>query len=364
MINGNRVKQARELERLTQAGLAEGVGVSQSTIAYVENGRLTPSDELLDAIAQETGFPSTFFEQEVVGDFPLGSLLLFRAKASVTAADQGFAHRYAQTIYECAMNLAARVTTIPLRLPQLDDDVPEGSAALTRAALGMSPDTPITNLIHAIERAGVLVLALPVALENIDAFSLWAGSQTERPVIIVLSGAPGDRLRFSVAHEIAHLVMHRSMKGDVQGIEREADQFAGALLLPGVAMEQEIIPPVTLTNLAALKRRWRVSMQTLIMRAFELRIISERQKRYLFQQLSSRGWRIREPPALDVQAERPRALRQMAELLYTVPIDYQRLAADTCLPEQLLQDTIEAHEGKDVEYSNVVPFPDSGRKMA
>ncbi|MCH7472745.1 ImmA/IrrE family metallo-endopeptidase, partial [bacterium] len=257
--------------------IAAPLGVSQSTIAYIENGRLTPSDELLEAIAGQTGFPSAFFQQETGSDFPLGSLLLFRARASVTASDQSFAHRYAQVVYELAGKLARRVTTIHLRLPQINDDIPESAASMTRDALGLSPDTPIRDLIHTIEKSGVFVLALPFSLERIDAFSLWAGSHSETPVIVVLSDAPGDRLRFNVAHEIGHLVMHRSMKGDVQGVEKEADRFAGALLLPEPAMREELFAPITLTSIAALKRRWRVSMQALIMRAFDLGIITDRQ---------------------------------------------------------------------------------------
>jgi Zn-dependent peptidase ImmA (M78 family)/DNA-binding XRE family transcriptional regulator len=357
MISGDRVKQARELRGLTQIELAKRVEVNQSTIAYIESARLTPSRDLLDAIAGVTQFPSAFFEQDPPGDFPLGSLVLFRARASVTAREETQVHQYGKAVYEWTGKLARRVTTIPLRLPQLTDEIPEHAAGITRAAIGLSPDTPINDLIYTIERAGVAVLALPLALERIDAFSLWSGPDSDQPVIIVLGRAPGDRLRFSVAHEMGHLVMHRSIRGDVLGIEKEADRFAGALLLPESAMRQELIPPLTLTALAALKRRWHVSMQALVMRAFEVSIITNRQKRYLFQQLSARGWRTREPPALDVPIERPRALRQMAELLYGVPIDYGRLAKDVHLPQELLRDVMEAHAGHPQGQSNVIPFP-------
>jgi len=157
--------------------------------------------------------------------------------------------------------------------------------------------------------------------------------------------------------------MHRSIRGDISGVEKEADRFAGALLLPESAMRQELIPPLTLTGLAALKRRWRVSMQMQVMRAFDLSIITDRQKRYLFQQFSIRGWRTCEPPALDVPFEQPRALRQMTELLYGVPIDYQRLADDVHLPEELVRDVTEAHAGQQ-EHSNVIRFPTKPAKSS
>jgi len=78
------------------------------------------------------------------------------------------------------------------------------------------------------------------------------------------------------------------------------------------------VPPVTLATVAKLKPRWRVSIQALIRRARDLAIISDRQYHYLFQQLSARGWRKREPAQFDVAAEKPRAFRKMAEVLYGV----------------------------------------------
>ena len=356
MINGERVRQARDIRGLTQTDLAKAVKADQSTIAYIENGRLTPSEDLIQAVALGTDFPLSFFDEQGDDDFPLGSLLLFRGRRSVTARQETRAHQHARAVYQCAQKLAQRVTRIPLRLPQLTDELPESAASITRAALGLSPDTPIENLIYTVEKAGVLVLALPIVLEGIDAFSLWVGPHSEKPVIVVLDGSPGDRRRFSVAHEVGHLVMHQAIRGDVQGIEKEAQRFAGALLLPESAMRQELIPPVTLTSLAELKRRWRVAMQALIMRAHELEIMTDRQRRYLFQQMGTRGWRTREPHSLDVPIERPRALRQMAELLYGMPIDYGRLAADVRLPEDLVRGAVEVHAGKDDAHPKVIPF--------
>jgi Zn-dependent peptidase ImmA (M78 family) len=85
--------------------------------------------------------------------------------------------------------------------------------------------------------------------------------------------------------------------------------------MPEKAMRREITTPVTLTSLAALKPRWGVSIQTLIYRAHQLGIIADRQYRYLFEQISIRGWRTREPENLDIPVERSRTLRKIVELL-------------------------------------------------
>jgi Zn-dependent peptidase ImmA (M78 family) len=119
--------------------------------------------------------------------------------------------------------------------------------------------------------------------------------------------------------------------------------------MPEVAMRREIIAPVTLSSLVDLKKRWKVSIQALIHRAYDLGIVTERQYRYLFEQLSAAGWRKDEPGKLPV--ERPRAFRKMAELLYSDPInhqiDYQKLANDINLTAQFVKQVMEVHLGKD-----------------
>src|SRR6266550_7558545 len=105
MINGDRLRQVRELSGLTQTGLAKRLGISQSTIAYIERDRLQPSEDLIESISVQTGFPIPYFHQESTGEFPQGSLLLFRARMSLTARDLARAHRLAQTLFECAQKI-------------------------------------------------------------------------------------------------------------------------------------------------------------------------------------------------------------------------------------------------------------------
>ncbi len=355
MISGSKIRQAREVRQLTQTELARDTGVNQSTIASVESGRMIASDELLAKISFRTGFPSSFFREGNEEDFPLGSLVLYRARAAVTAHERTFARAYAKTVYQCAAKMAAAFTPLPLRLPQLSESAAT-SASITRAELGLSPDTPVADLIHSVEKAGVLALALPIELMHIDAFSVWVGEDDRRPVIVLSAGKPPDKLRFSVAHEVGHLVMHQMLKGSVKTVETEADRFAAEFLLPEGALRQELLPPLTLTGLIALKRRWKVSIQTLITRARELSIITGRQRTYLFQQLSRHGWRKSEPISGELPLEKPRALRQMAETLYGNPIDFPRMVNDLRLPEQLLREAVESHRGETVSLPRVIPF--------
>lgn len=348
-INGGRVRQARETRALTQTELAEAVGSSQSLIAQIESGYLQPSKEILEAIGFRTGFPLGFFRQESTSTFPEGSLL-FRARNSITAGQRTQAHQYARTIYESVEKMEKEFEGLPVRLPP-NPGTPKEAARHARAALGLAPDRPISNLIHSAERGGVLIIALPVKLEKRDAYSLWAGEQGQKPVIVVADGAPGDRLRFSVAHELGHLILHRYHGKSEKEMEAEADEFASEFLLPEESMRVELAPPITLTGLSELKPRWKVSIQALIRRARNLEIITERQYKYLFQKLSKYGWRTQEPYHLAIPVEKPRAIRQMAEMLYGKPIDYRRLAENSKLTEQFVREIVGTYQGAEASQS-------------
>lgn len=337
---GSRIRQAREFRGLTQTDLARRCDVSQPMIAQCEAGMKPPSTQLLDAIALQTRFPPQFFRRPEYPDFPLGSLI-FRARKAMTAKERDQVHRYGEVLYEGVAQLVDRVHFGPVRVPRLrgeDAESPVQAAEITRAALGLSPDKPIQNLTTALERAGVLILQLPLHATHAGAYSLWVG---EQPIIVVFAGVLGDRMRMNMAHELGHLVMHQQLVGDEKQREREAFRFAGDLLMPERSAREEMLPPVTLSSLAPLKPRWGMALSALIMRARTLEIMSERQQRYLFQQLSQRGWRTREPENLDVPIEQPRAVRKMIELLYGSPPDMRRLSQDVALPADLLRHVVD-----------------------
>jgi Zn-dependent peptidase ImmA (M78 family)/DNA-binding XRE family transcriptional regulator len=341
-MNGDRVRRAREIKGWTQAELADAVDVKQAAISRIEQSLLEPSEQLAAAIAKETGFPLSFFYEETKIDFPLGSLL-FRQHQTLTSRERDQVLQTAWAAYILYDFMAHKMKLLPLRLPRIQNEDIQTAAVLTRNALGIEPNKPIRNLINRLEKAGVIVLAIPLEIHGHDAFSLWANNR--RAVIVIDTGKPGDRQRHTVAHEIAHLVMHYILMGGSRDeIEDEAELFAGELLTPEESVREEIVTPVTLSSLAELKARWGVSIQSLIERAFDLKIISVDQRKYLYKQMTRHGWRHNEP--IEIEPERPRALRKMAELLYGLKsggINYQKLARDVSLPVSLVAHILYVH---------------------
>jgi Zn-dependent peptidase ImmA (M78 family)/DNA-binding XRE family transcriptional regulator len=357
MIYGERIRQVRELMGWTQEQASQLLGITQPSIAKIEGDRVGASEQIIEKLAVASGFPPSFFSREPEFDFPAGSLL-FRAHAAMTVRETAEIYRYAQLTFGMFRWIVRqrKFKQFPTNLPINVGSDPRDAAALTRSELGLSPDKPIPNLTHALENAGILILALPKTFEHRDAFSLWSGFDRSRPVIVLAGGKSGDRLRMNISHELGHLVMHKPIMNPVQEMEKQAFEFAAEFLMPAKQMHPEIIPPVTLDILGRLKQRWGVSIQALIYRSREVGIINARKYTYLFQQLSARGWRLREPKMFDIPIEKPRLMRQLAEIVYGNPIRYKMLSEEVGLPETLVRSIIEAHAKRTPE---VAPTPHS-----
>lgn len=369
-VNGDRVRQAREIRGLTQAELAERIGVTQPTIAQIERAGsqqlFEPSSEIMEAIALQTSFPLAFFRQESGPELPLGSLLYRTRSSLLTSQDKRRLHQLTRLIYEIAekMEQTPRLNTIPVRLPRVVNEDPVTAARVTRAHLGLSPDTPVKNLLLQIEKNGVLVFALPYTIDEHDAFSFWSDSQPRRPLIVISDGKPGDRQRFTLAHELGHLVMHYSFPQGLKEVEAEANEFASEFLMPEEAMRREITTPVTLTSLGELKPKWGVSIFALILRARDLGIITERQAVHLIQK-RKKLWDGDEPPNLQLKAEKPRALKRMAEVIHGVPLNVEKIAAYNNSSVSLVAEVMSAHAEKpDMPRAEKKPDADRGKVVS
>jgi Zn-dependent peptidase ImmA (M78 family) len=274
--------------------------------------------------------------------------LLYRKRNALTSQEKKRLHQSARLIYEIAEKMAEHLNMVPVRIPRVGKEEPIKAARIARSALALSPDSPVRNVIHQLEKNGVFVFAVPYEIDEHDAFSVWADSEVmtdgpRRPIIVISVGKPGDRQRWTIAHEFGHLVMHHSFPKGLKQVETEANQFAGEFLMPAEVMLQEVTRPVTLNSLAELKPRWGVSIRALIMRAADLEIISAKQARTLHQQIMKLQLHKKEPPGIAIPPEKPRAFKKMAEVLHNIPVDYGKVAGYANAPISLVREVMNAH---------------------
>ena len=336
-VNGRRIRQARELAGLTQATLAELLGTDQTLIAHIERGSRQPAADLLEAIGTELHFPPSFFRQGSSPEFPKGSLL-FRSKAVVGRKLIGQVHAHAEIVFEMVVKLASQASLVPLRLPNEHDPI---QAAQRVRSLLRIPDGPLPNLIRTIEQLGVIIVPIP-QLKDLDAFAVWAGPERSYAVIGTVVEKAFDRTRMNLAHELGHLILHRDIAGASQQLESDAYQFAVELLTPAHSIAVDLQSErLNLFRLASLKRRWNVSMQAIARRARDLQFITDRQYRYLMQQISMKGWRISEPEFGPLQVERPRAIRKLVEVTFGPNLNSETIAKEFRLSTTFITSLLE-----------------------
>jgi Zn-dependent peptidase ImmA (M78 family) len=299
------LRLARQRKGFQQGEAANRLGVAQATLSRAENGLIQPAPETIERAVRLYEMPRSFFEQtDPIYGAPVSVHPMWRRKADVTVRDMDciVAELNVRIMHIRRLLEAAEIDT-GFGVPRLDIDEygdPEKIAALVRAHWKLPPG-PIPNLTAAAERAGIIVVHSTLAGSAVSGVTFAVPGMP--PLIILNEDQPADRQRFTLAHEIAHLVMHRFPSPTM---EDEANTFAGGLLMPANEIRSHFVGrKVDLALLASLKPEWKVAMQSLLMRARSLGFVSPNQERYLWQQFSARRMRLREPPELDFPVESP-----------------------------------------------------------
>ena len=189
MIFGERVRHARELLALTQIELAREAGTTQPVISTLEKGSAQPTDAVLTGIAVATHFPVEWFARHPMQEPPEGSLR-FRARTSLTTKDRRQAQRCGQSVHEHVLLMRSELEVPPVTISEFPGMSPKLAAREARQMLGLPENGPVPHLMSALEKAGVVLLGLPLSAGRHDAFAYWHRDQVdEHPVISVLSGA-------------------------------------------------------------------------------------------------------------------------------------------------------------------------------
>jgi Zn-dependent peptidase ImmA (M78 family)/transcriptional regulator with XRE-family HTH domain len=301
---------ARESRGLTQTELAESLATTQAYVSKYESGFLRVPEEVLGKLCETLDYPRSFFLQtdSVCGfgsscfyhrkrqGIPMSDLRRLQAKVNILRI------QLTKLLRGAAIDAKARFQ--PMEIGDYDGSA-EFIAQSVRASWFL-PLGPVQNLTAGIESAGGIVFKIPFGTRKLDAISQWLPGLP--PMFFMNSEVPGDRLRWTLAHEVGHMVMHGVPTVDM---EREADRFAAEFLLP----QKEIRPQLnqlSLAKLASLKAYWKVSMQAILRVALELGRVTERQYRQFYMLIGKRGYRTNEPVA--IPSEEPTLLKQIVEI--------------------------------------------------
>lgn len=307
MFNPSRLEFARKRRGFTKKALASSVGLTSRSISMFENNECAPSDDTLKMLAQKLSFPLSFFEQDDDVDLLDESAVSFRSLSKMSAA-----RKYSALSAGAIAISFNQWIEDKFNLPEPDlieferDDDPEMAAIALRQHWGLG-ELAINNLVHLLEAKGIRVFSLAEDTVDVDAFSLW---KDDVPYVFLNTLKSAERSRFDAAHELGHLVLHKHAVPTGTDIERDADRFASAFLMPASSVRASISRLETVSSLIQKKKNWKVSLAALAYRVHKLGIITDWHYRTLCIEMSKCGFTKNEPESI------PREKSKIWEMIF------------------------------------------------
>lgn len=301
---------ARGASGITQTELARLIEVNQGKISRWEDGLSVPDDGEVERLSQALGVPTSLFFLSEAAVGAEVSFMYHRKRRRSKLSTVNRLHCQINILRLGIAKLLRPLEDFPVLIDHMDVEEyggPAEVARMVRAAWKIPATTPIRNLVGLVESLGAIVVRFPFEAEGVDAVHMWPWGMP--PLIFLNSECPADRERFSLAHEVGHMLMHRV---PTPNLEEEADEFARELLLPGDGLRMDVSANLTLNEAFRLKLKWKASGQAIIFQAKRIGAISPRKYESLYKYLSKMGYRKHEPNPLP--REQPSTLQRLVEI--------------------------------------------------
>jgi Zn-dependent peptidase ImmA (M78 family)/DNA-binding XRE family transcriptional regulator len=296
---GDRIQRARKAMGLSLRQLAEQIALSHAAIKKYEDNVTTPSSDILIKLAKALRVKVEYFFRPEI--FTLEKIQ-YRKHADMP--DRHLDEITANILdkVERRVELESFFPTPPVKIfgmkgltRKIDNinDI-ESLANQVRKNWHLGSD-PLLDLIDIFEEQGIKVFAIDNELyPKID--GLYA-DVNGMPIIVVGNHRPGDRQRFTLAHELGHILLNNRISENLE-IEHCCNRFAGAFLLPRESLinvlgaNRNAIEP---RELSLLKQEFGISMTSILHRAEDNGVISHNLYTALRAEFNARGWSKHEP---------------------------------------------------------------------
>jgi Zn-dependent peptidase ImmA (M78 family)/DNA-binding XRE family transcriptional regulator len=310
-----RLHRARKAAGLSLRELGERVGVSHASIKKYEDGDAMPSSDVLLQLARALRVRTEyFFRPDAVAlegiEYRKRSSLPKKRLDAITheVLDQIERRIELENLFpQSPVKSFAPVEDVNDHMTSMDQI--EDVADRVRSAWNLGFD-PIPDLIDVLETNGIRVFMIEADTEN--KFDGLAASVSGMPIVVVGRHWPGDRQRFTLAHELGHLMLEGRLAQDLNE-EKACNRFAGAFLFPRESVRQELgchRNAIELKELGLLKEEFGLSMAGILYRARDLDIISHAYREDQAKLFRFKGW-FRKEPGQDYPAEKAHIFEQL-----------------------------------------------------
>ena len=299
---GERLKIARKGAGLSVTELGKVTDLSAYMLKKYENASKPPQNvDIIAQLAKACGVSIDFFFMQTKAkltneQFRKRSGLTQKELAKIMADIRNQAERWVD-LEEILPRMKKRPAINDVYQNEKIDDLEqlEDVATCTRKQWNLGTD-PIKSLVHELEEEGFYVILTNVD-ENIKFDGVLAYCNDDKPLIAIAKHWPGDRQRFTLAHELGHFLLEGKKLIGLNE-EKACNRFAGALLMPKDAVFTALgnkRNSLEANELYNLKQAYGISMHACVFRAFDLKIINKETQQKLFMWFKMQGWHINEP---------------------------------------------------------------------
>lgn len=324
-FNNKRLKEARLYREMTIEELANIIEVSKQAISQFEKNTNKPTLETIKKIENALGFPKEYFYQFDKPEEVIEGNTYFRALMSMNKKTQ-MSQKLKVDLMLKLYRIIERYIEFPeadIREVDIDNKNVEEIAMSLREKWDLG-ESPIKNIVGLMENRGFIVTSLFTGSRDVDAYSKLTNVDGNDYYCVVLGDDKESAVRrqFSAAHELGHCILHNESvdidlldREEFKKVEKEANNFAAAFLLPKNAFLKDLIYPINLDYYKELKKKWRVSISAMIRRAAQLGKITDNQYRGLMAKMSKLGYRTNEPLDNTLVTSQPVFLKKAVEML-------------------------------------------------
>lgn len=284
---GKNLKRIRLLKNLSLKDAGNLLNMTATAISKYEKGEILPDSKKLIDFANAYNVKS--IELLKVYNVPKMKFTSFRKKKRLTGQNLELLEELIQDEVAKYLEIIEmnNIDTDNIKLKKyscnnLEDA--EKAANDFRNYIKISNKQPISDLINILENLGIIIIQIKNPDNRFDDFDGLSEIVNNIPVIVLLDGIKdGARQRFTIAHELGHLVLN--INNDKLDEEKLCNRFASALLMPKEAIINEFgysRGNINFFELTAFKNEFKVSYAAIVYRLKDLNIISE----YLYKNLS------------------------------------------------------------------------------
>lgn len=306
---GKNIRYLRLQKDVTMSRLASLSGITVAKISDYESGKQKPDIDTIKKLSSALG--ATVGDLLSVRNEKLTySHEQFRKGCNLSKTTQEYVRQSVEeyigrfyTVVEIletdVMPAVPAIHSIPL------EDDSEDCAKLMRGWLGLPKSGAAVNLVGLLENSGIIVCECDIQSSR---FSGMNGLANGRPYVVYNKNISAERIRSTVAHELAHIVFDWGSCTQSQA-ENKADAISGAFLLPKEDARRKLILQKDAIDISergvcySVCCEYGVSMCLLAKRASICGIITPQAETSFYKIANRLGWRVKEPER--VQKEKP-----------------------------------------------------------